>query len=714
MGYRRPRDGAAWSTWEIDSKKAKFAHLNWPLEAIRAPSAWGCETGSTATNVAVLDYYFHSGSELGGNRLSTDYRDLLPPVLASPITWHGDAVSEIMAARGNDSAGMTGVMWRAGLRQYELTSITTVNGATTYLFKNGAPVVRTSSLRKQLIAAVRNGARVINLSSFVRNLSAPITAADSAPLLAAASQIASGMRYVEKTLNRPLPLLVIIAGNNGGLDAGASGLPLLVKSYPRYASSVLIVAATQFGVSNTVNVWSRSSTGPLVDIAAPGMDINLKDPSGGNQTAEGTSVAAPYVAGVAGLLFSFDSSLTAPLVKQLILDGARNGGRTALYPGGSYPFLDAYEALKAAAARPGAPLCGNRVHSIANGDVVAERPGHADEMLFTSLDGAPYTELLNVMHGGKRIQIGDYLQFSWNHANPSSSHWAQVPYSGAYHQDAGGAFLSWYDGSDHDATAHVVSNSTMVSGSVYTTPQLISTNYVLIKNLPPVVRPMLDVNGGFVCANGPADSALKSCSDPNSYRVFAGSWVLPAGFLPWAYAPQGDFVLQGINYHYLSQHYAGAYSSSGQLVPTDAPRDTSVSLELWKVDTASGAIPQQLPISDGGALSRPGLLVEWVAIDETGTEFVWQIGKSIKDVNTGTFSCTERVIEYRALPGHPNVVAGKLVRPVIPQPDSDQCQSFGAASFSPTRIGAAAMPDTGQSNRRPIPGGTKSRQATSP
>ena len=165
-----------------------------------------------------------------------------------------------------------------------------------------------------------------------------------------------------------------------------------------------------------------------------------------------------------------------------------------------------------------------------------------------------------------------------------------------------------------------------------------------------------------------------------------------------AFAPQGNFVLQGVNYRFKSANFAPTYGVSGQLVLVGAAQDSSVSLELWKVDTASGSVPQQLPIDDAGARTRDGLSAEWVAIAETGTEFVWQIGRF--RMNGNTVGCTQRAIEYRALPSHPTVQAGQLLRPAIALPDANQCRSFGPATFSPFMTPGATPTMSGQRARK--------------
>jgi hypothetical protein len=116
----------------------------------------------------------------------------------------------------------------------------------------------------------------------------------------------------------------------------------------------------------------------------------------------GTSFSAPLVAGTAGLLLAFDSRLVGGTlaatseIKRLLLDGARR----SVVGTDTIRVLDAYGALKAAAQRPGAPLCGNRVW--ADGAVVKTQRGPSDESLFT----APGRVVrLFTLHGGKRLDV---------------------------------------------------------------------------------------------------------------------------------------------------------------------------------------------------------------------------------------------------------------------------------------------------------------------
>jgi len=87
-------------------------------------------------------------------------------------------------------------------------------------------------------------------------------------------------------------LLVAAAGNSG---AGTDTV-----NYPGKFASVIAVGATTS--SDLVSYFS--STGPDVEVCAPGSSIYSTTLGGGYGTLSGTSMATPHVAGVAALVLS--------------------------------------------------------------------------------------------------------------------------------------------------------------------------------------------------------------------------------------------------------------------------------------------------------------------------------------------------------------------------------------------------------------------------
>jgi subtilisin family serine protease len=91
-------------------------------------------------------------------------------------------------------------------------------------------------------------------------------------------------------------VLHVAAAGNGGTCAGTGN----VVGYPAGYRSVVAVAATDSSDARAC----FSSTGPDVEMAAPGVQINSTIKSGGYGSKwNGTSMASPHVAGAAALLF---------------------------------------------------------------------------------------------------------------------------------------------------------------------------------------------------------------------------------------------------------------------------------------------------------------------------------------------------------------------------------------------------------------------------
>jgi len=108
-------------------------------------------------------------------------------------------------------------------------------------------------------------------------------------------------------------VVVVAAAGNLGADR---------PQYPAADDDALGVTAT--GPADTRPAWA--SYGSWVDVAAPGEDIVSAFPAGGHAAWDGTSMAAPFVAGQAALIRGLDAEAEAETLEARILSSARPAG----------------------------------------------------------------------------------------------------------------------------------------------------------------------------------------------------------------------------------------------------------------------------------------------------------------------------------------------------------------------------------------------------
>nr|WP_232337189.1 S8 family serine peptidase [Lysinibacillus timonensis] len=250
---------------EVDQR----IHINgqlqdWGIQAVKAPTAWESEFTGKGVKIAVLDTGIapHNDLEIAGGVSFTSYT---PSYIDD--NGHGTHVAGIIGAENND-IGVVGVAPDADVYAVKV------------LDRNGSGNL--SDIIKGIDWAITNNMDIINLSLG--------TQVDSLAL----------KQTVDKAYNKGI-LVVAAAGNDGNSE----GIGETVD-YPARYDSVIAVSATDS--SNIRGAFS--STGAEVEVAGPGMKILSTFLSNQYAYMNGTSMAAPFVAGNLALLKQANSTST--------------------------------------------------------------------------------------------------------------------------------------------------------------------------------------------------------------------------------------------------------------------------------------------------------------------------------------------------------------------------------------------------------------------
>jgi len=270
----------------------------WAMNSIGVEAAWEVITGTATTVIAVIDSgvdlahpefagrLWSNPGEIPSNGQDDDNNGFVDDTHGWDFVYgsnnlsdengHGTEVAGVALATGDNSAGMAGVCWGCRLMPVKVIQ---PSGIANY-----------SDVAAGIIYAANKGARIINLSLGGY--------ADSSALRAAIQAAAS-------------KAVIVAAAGNDSLNE---------PFYPAAYAPVLAVAATTELGTKT----SFSNYGDWVDVSAPGAEILTTFAGGGWGTTSGTSLAAPFVSGLAGLLYSQHPEWSAAMIRAHIIETATN------------------------------------------------------------------------------------------------------------------------------------------------------------------------------------------------------------------------------------------------------------------------------------------------------------------------------------------------------------------------------------------------------
>lgn len=238
---------------------------NWGMNKIGLPTAWDTTLGSTSIKDGHLDSGRVIGHEdLSGTRFQNgfDYKNNdATPDDNSGCSWHGSHTSGTVAATINNAKGFPG------------TAQVTLRSIKIFGTKGNCLAASTTGIANAIYEAGNQGS---HLSSNSWGGGAFSTAINNAINTA-----------------RGQGTIFVAAAGNGGCS-NCIGQPWLPQE-----ANVIIVTATDVNDAGA----SFNSKGPQTDVSAPGVGIgSAGGPGNSYYVMSGTSMATPYVTGVAGLI----------------------------------------------------------------------------------------------------------------------------------------------------------------------------------------------------------------------------------------------------------------------------------------------------------------------------------------------------------------------------------------------------------------------------
>ncbi|MCR4847128.1 MAG: S8 family serine peptidase [Eubacterium sp.] len=312
---------------------------NWGVESVWMPKVWEMDQDFKPVKVGIIDTMFdmsHPDLDKKFKKAENNPESIEYDVATGTDTYlyHGTHVAGIIGATIDNGVGIAGVAQNAEL----------------YGFAMAAPDGTLYTSMMEWKAAI--GTQLIDGVKAI-NISMDVTLNDPAEMEQLNSEIEDFLRVC---LNKEYYFLIFKAADNA--ENPTPGFITEIK--PGTVRDHIIVvggaecvydsAGSLQGYKAIGDEQYQAGVGEQIDIYAPGVEVDSDVPGGLTENHDGTSVAAPFVAGEAALIWGVNPELTCNEVRDIILNNyiyevTVNGGDSGVI---TRPYANAYRAVDAA------------------------------------------------------------------------------------------------------------------------------------------------------------------------------------------------------------------------------------------------------------------------------------------------------------------------------------------------------------------------------
>lgn len=325
----------------------KFSNeaCRWYFEPIQAYEAWDITMGSPDVTVAVLDGFFDlnhpefQGKVVRPFNVVRQSRNLAPfPGVNYGDASHGSNVAGLAVANVNNGTGLCGIAPKCKMMPVGVFYDVLVPA------ENGPTIVTGSFLTAYgLLYAIYNGADVINLSLGVPS---PLTKLPPQDQLEIIKNMPKDLEkvwdYIYTIAERRNVVIVHAAGNDhalGGFDSSKRNRTTIRVS--AVGPDLQPTNFTNFGYE----VEGKNDARDFSSVSAPGFGMYAPGHGGRFTVMNGTSQAAPVVAGAVALMKSVNPDITATEIIEILQETGKPVGH------GCGPLIQIRDALKRVSKR---------------------------------------------------------------------------------------------------------------------------------------------------------------------------------------------------------------------------------------------------------------------------------------------------------------------------------------------------------------------------